>query len=145
MTMSLTTKGVVGRNAEQIFGRLQGLLCLYKEKGSLIGTGDRGPLSGMKKNFAQRMAEDINTKEQRPIRQLVKIHEENVGTDLPVVTTVPDLSDHPLVVGPRFESLKMRETSCDVPDVRLFGIKTMLHSSENSKYYLIIETNAFKI
>jgi len=100
--MSLTTKGVLGLNAEQIFGRLQGLLCLYKEKGSLIGTGDRGPLSGMKKNFAQRMAEDINTKEQRPIRQLVKIHEENVGTDLPVVTTVPDLSDHPLVVGPRF-------------------------------------------
>ena len=89
---SLTTK-TVALNAEQIFGRLQGLLCLYKESGTLI--------EGMKKNFAERMLEDINTKEQRPIRQMVKINEEHLGTSFPVVTTVPDLSDHPLVTGPR--------------------------------------------
>jgi len=90
---SLTTKRLV-LNAEQIFGRLQGLLCLYKNQGTLV--------EGMKKNFAERMLEDIDSKEQRPIRQMVKINEEHLGTDLPVVTTVPDLSDHPLVAGPRF-------------------------------------------
>ena len=89
---SLTTKRLV-LNAEQIFGRLQGLLCLYKNQGTLV--------EGMKKNFAERMLEDIDSKEQRPIRQMVKINEEHLGTDLPVVTTVPDLSDHPLVAGPR--------------------------------------------
>jgi len=92
--MSLAKSPNVILNAEQIFGRLQGLLCLYKERGTLI--------DGMKKNFAEKMAEDINAKEQRPIRQMIKINEDNVGTELDVVTMVPDLADHPLVVGPRF-------------------------------------------
>ena len=91
--MSLTKSSPLMLNAEQIFGRLQGLLCLYKERGSAV--------ERMKKNLADRLSEDINTKEQRPIRQLVKINEDNVGTDLEVVTMVPDLSDHPLVTGPR--------------------------------------------
>jgi len=102
---SLTSKGAV-LNAEQIFGRLQGLLCLYKERGTLI--------EGMKKNFADRLVEDINSKEQRPIRQMVKVNEEHVGTSLPVVTTVPDLSDHPLVTGPRF--VKEDFESLHIPD-----------------------------
>ena len=91
--MSLAKSSNVILNAEQIFGRLQGLLCLYKERGTLI--------DGMKKNFAEKMAEDINAKEQRPIRQMIKINEDNVGTELDVVTMVPDLADHPLVAGPR--------------------------------------------
>jgi len=94
--MSLTTPAacVATANAEQLFGRLQGLLCLYKARGTTMAS--------MKKKFASRMTKNINTKEQRPMRQMVKIHEENVGTSLPVVTVVPDLSDHPLVTGPRF-------------------------------------------
>ena len=96
--MSLTTPAAcVAANAEQLFGRLQGLLCLYKERGTTMAS--------MKKKFASRMTENINTKEQRPMRQMVKIHEENVGTSLPVVTVVPDLSDHPLVTGPRYKTV----------------------------------------
>lgn len=32
----------------------------------------------------------------RPLKERVVYHEDNLDTDLPVVTTVPDLSDHPL-------------------------------------------------
>lgn len=32
----------------------------------------------------------------RPMKQRIVYHEENIGTNLPVATTVPDLADHPL-------------------------------------------------
>ena len=31
----------------------------------------------------------------RPIKERVVYHEENLDTDLPIATTVPDLADHP--------------------------------------------------
>ena len=37
--------------------------------------------------------------EVRPPRQLVKFNEDNTQSDVPVVTTVPDLADHPLGKG----------------------------------------------
>ncbi len=47
-------------------------------------------------NFWISWISELNSMECRPPRQLVRIHEENVGTTLPVVTTVPDFADHPL-------------------------------------------------
>ena len=80
--------------APNVFKALNGFLCVYKPAGKTVG----GVMHTLKINLAR----DLNAMECRPTRHMVQINEENLGTDLPVVTTVPDLADHPLVIGPRY-------------------------------------------
>ena len=39
---------------------------------------------------------ELNAMKTRPVRERVLIHEENLHSGLPITTTAPDLSDHPL-------------------------------------------------
>ncbi|KAK2168049.1 hypothetical protein LSH36_21g10037 [Paralvinella palmiformis] len=45
-----------------------------------------------------KLAKELNTMKTRPVRERVLIHEENLHSGLPITTTAPDLSDHPLVM-----------------------------------------------
>jgi len=93
--------------AKEFYHKIHGVLCIYKEQGTTVET--------IKMQLKRNLLLHLESLEQRPLRQLVKICEENVGTNLPVVTTVPDLSDHPLVLGPRYVEEDLADLQEHVP------------------------------
>ncbi|XP_064649457.1 pseudouridylate synthase TRUB2, mitochondrial-like isoform X2 [Lineus longissimus] len=80
--------------APSAFRALNGIFCIYKPPGSTM--------KNIRRTIPMKLAADLNLLPDRPLRRMVKLEEQNLGTDLPIVTAVPDLADHPQVIGPRY-------------------------------------------
>lgn len=80
--------------APAVYRTLNGVFCVYKPLGF--------SMKAACVSLQVKLARELNAMKTRPVRDRVLIHEENLHTGLPVTTVVPDLSDHPLVLGPRY-------------------------------------------
>ncbi|XP_074655033.1 pseudouridylate synthase TRUB2, mitochondrial-like [Tubulanus polymorphus] len=81
--------------APAAFEALNGVFCVYKPADV--------PMARIVNMIKEKLADGLNSMPGRPLRTMVQLNENKTDTDgLPVVTTVPDLADHPLVVGPRY-------------------------------------------
>lgn len=83
--------------APDVFGALRGIFCVYKPAGS--------SMRRVVQTVQLKLAKDLNSMKQRPMRTRLALSTDQPDhTELtsPVVTSVPDLADHPLVVGERY-------------------------------------------
>ncbi|KAI0227406.1 Mitochondrial mRNA pseudouridine synthase TRUB2 [Lamellibrachia satsuma] len=85
---------VMAEHAVAAFRALSGVFCIYKPAGRSM----KQVVSAIKTNLVK----DFNALPCRPVRPRVVFQENNSSSGLPIPTTVPDLADHPLVVGPRY-------------------------------------------
>lgn len=84
----------MAEHAVAAFRALSGVFCIYKPAGRSM----KQVVAAIKTNLIK----DLNTLPCRPVRPRVVFEESSSSPDLPTPTTVPDLADHPLVVGPRY-------------------------------------------
>lgn len=80
--------------APNVFRALNGIFCIYKPVGRTVFD----IVHALKTNLAR----ELNQMPGRPLREKVVISNTLCSDNLPTITTVPDVADHPLVVGLRY-------------------------------------------
>ncbi|CAH1787156.1 unnamed protein product [Owenia fusiformis] len=94
-------------SARRVYNALNkgGVFCIFKPKGISV----QHCVRKIKFNLAQGLNHMYNDE---PLKERVQIDEDNIGTDLPVVTTVPDLAASSLVLGPMYQPEDFRVHYC---------------------------------
>ena len=84
----------VVKYAPAVFRGLNGIFCVYKPP--------RKSIAQVAWTIRKALAAELNNLPTRPVRKSVVFSVDSESNN-PTVSTVPDLSDHPLVVGPRYQ------------------------------------------
>ncbi|CAN7993604.1 unnamed protein product [Ixodes hexagonus] len=88
--------------APRAFELLRGFFCIYKPANMSV--------HGVRKIIIGNLCRDLNELEVRPPTDFVKIEGSLASGEKLTVTTVPNLADHPLVVGPRYQAKDIKLT-----------------------------------
>lgn len=115
MASKLTT--LVTNYAPEAFKHLNGLFCIYKPEGLHFNF--------VKHILLFNLARDLNQMVCREPRKLVKIDEDPNNGDELTITTVPDLADNPLVVGPRYLKEDMKILFADPLHTNASGVSVV--------------------
>lgn len=86
--------------ASDAYRILNGIFCVYKPSG--VSSAQ------VRRTLAGNLARDLNLMETRPAKQLVQIEGSFTSGKALSVKLVPNLADHPLVVGPRYQPQDFR-------------------------------------
>lgn len=104
--------------AEQAYKSLRGLFCIYKPPDKSMQAIVRG--------IQFKLSEELNLLPCRPPRKIIQFNEGDSSSEsLPVITTVPDLADHTLVVGARYNPEDFVVSFCDGLATYASGVTVM--------------------